>query len=193
MRRCDELSRARRRRRQLDYPTMALADATRTAGLSASGRRLAAEFILCEERGNTRLFAAVALLKCRMWGENWTSGNAGANPDGRIKARRLDVKTSSRLAFQDKEKGTRVSKRPSRIGGGGGNRTPVPWHFNRSFYVCVPSFVFSRPSGLRWTGFQLDPSPDLSFPHNPARQKVASSLLLSPIPASQARPDERRS
>lgn len=32
-----------------------------------------------------------------------------------------------------------------------------------------------------------------SFPRNPARRKVASSLLLSPIPASQARPDGRRS
>jgi len=191
--RCHELSPARRRRRQRDYPTIAFVDPTWKAASSASCRRLAAGFVLCEERGDTRLFAAVALLECRTWGENWTSGNAGANPDGRIKARRLDVKTSSRLAFQDKEKGTRVSKRPSRIGGGGGNRTPVPWHFNRSFYVCVPSFVFSRPSGLRWTGFQLDPGPDLSFPRNPARQKVAGSLLLSPIPASQARPDERRS
>ena len=31
------------------------------------------------------------------------------------------------------------------------------------------------------------------FPRSPARQKAASSLLWSPIPASQARPDERRS
>ena len=31
------------------------------------------------------------------------------------------------------------------------------------------------------------------FPCNPARQKVLGSLLLSPIPASQARPNERRS
>ena len=40
-----------------------------------------------------------------------------------------------------------------RIGGGGGNRTRVPWHFNEGFYVRGQPIEI-RPGGLRQTGFR---------------------------------------
>lgn len=76
-------------------------------------------------------------------------------------------------------------------GGGGGNRTPVPRHFSKSFYVHSPSFVFSRPSGLRRTGSLSGPSPDRHSRLFPSGRWVETSLLWSPVPVPQAEPDGR--
>ena len=75
------------------------------------------------------------------------------------------------------------------LNGGGGNRTRVPKHFSKGFYVRSRSFV-SRRTTLRSTGLSPSQSGCCFPPDRPgSNQEVA--CWLTPKPTPQAGPVER--